>query len=440
MFCTVSYIRLCLYNVLYRRLPVCRVAWRHKVHRELRLANITALSFDEICLLKIVMELDDKLASKIHAKAEEPTLEDITKILEQEDLFKQNQKDLKQVLYVSGDPMQEKRVVVCFRCGASGHINRDCEVKAEDAYCDFCKVHGHLTVACRKKKREKNKKRKEQANQVEPRGAQGSPQPPRAPTRPPTPVGEGEEALLVECSVLNTSCQEHHTSLVRVTLDVMRSRRDSRGKVASAVLDTGCTVNLISDKLSDRLNLQPERCRTILTNASGEMMDVAGECFMWVKQPGISPRRIKVTVSKSMPATTEFLLGLPGLRGLGYLDKSFGSVKPVMMATEEPQPMETKATVHRRPGRQESTYLVTAQDLFNPIGTVEDMPHLLSLPAGIQQLLHRFKGIFSPHLERNRYVKTEPAKIELNDTPLPPPCQKTRQIPHHWQDKARAII
>ena len=136
-----------------------------------------------------------------------------------------------------------------------------------------------------------------------------------------------------------------------------------------------------------------------------------------------------------MPTTTEFLLGLPGLRNLGYLDQSFGTVKPVMMAEEKQMAGARGGTES-----QASAMTVTADDLFNPIGSVDDVPRLQTLPTGIQKLLHKFKSVFSPNLEKNRCMKTEPATIELNEIPLPPPCQKTRQVPHHWRDKARAII
>ena len=230
------------------------------------------------------MELDDKLAAKIHSKSEEPSLESITAILEQEDLLKQNQRDLRNVMMVDEEQKVDKRkkAITCFRCAGSGHLNRDCKMKPEDCFCEFCKMQGHLTIACRKKKREKDKKKKEHANQV---GQQSPKTPVRPPTRPPTPVGEGEEeeeAFLIECSVFNTESQGQHSSLVRVPLDVMNSRTDSRGKVASAVLDTGCTVNLISDKLSNRINLRLKQCGTILSNASGTQMDVAGEGFLWI--------------------------------------------------------------------------------------------------------------------------------------------------------------
>ena len=82
-----------------------------------------------------------------------------------------------------------------------------------------------------------------------------------------------------------------------------------------------------------------------------------------------------------------------------------------------------------------------SKSVWTPEWSFEDIPGFKDFPANIKQTIVKFKSVFAPKLNADRFIKGYEAKLTLIDNPVPhPKCRMPKVPPIHFLEGVNKIL
>ncbi len=235
-----------------------------------------------------------------------------------------------------------------------------------------------------------------------------------------------QQDRLVEEDITNVVKILGTSELQRIHVDMSRSRLFRKNVLVQVLLDMGVSKSVVSSDIVRRLGLSIDQSSTTLYNASGEQMSVKGTSQIWLYINGYR-YWVNALVTDSL-GDEEFILGIHELTKtqlipLGWPWCILPNHSRFAEEMEELSCVEDRGHNHggdhgHNPGgyadekkeelRQSGkAYLNLADSVFHDLGDLEDTPRLSSLPTAVQEVLIKYREVFTLTLDKDRRIKME---------------------------------
>jgi len=168
----------------------------------------------------------------------------------------------------------------CYRCGKTTHTSNDCRFK--NAACNFCKITGHIEVACRKKMKSSQQR---------------------------TTSYNNNNSNHKQLKIIRTLKTIH--SLPRLRQDLMIGDQQ-----LTMEIDTGAGDNFLTDKVWQQLGCPAlEPSTTVYESASKHPINILGTCHLRTRLLQQQPGQVLHFVVSTVPNLN--LLGRNGIQQMG---------------------------------------------------------------------------------------------------------------------------
>ena len=241
----------------------------------------------------------------------------------------------------------------------------------------------------------------------------------------------------------------------RVEMEIS-SAKGALHNVVWALCDTGASVSILSGETARRLNVTLEKTTpTVIKLASADDREIPmlGEAEVWVRSNNQYRRKIRVAIVDGLDE--QLIVGFDHLKMLGFLPSDWptqmtpksgedGTQRCFTIKSEIEKVNEVSLEMDEKEDLSSPEECVDSEaclDLFPGEETWTDIPNLENLPKRVQEIMEKYKKVFSNKLRKGQHINWPEVEVELLEgAKYPRSVTRARQPPAALYDQAHGII